>query len=175
MAWREGSAGQEQEEEEEEERLLLVLEELAVAQGEALEEAAASLHAAIGRGRPIGETMAESVMERTPELLAILVKRGGEAAGEDASTRTPKKEESKERGREDVDGLLCALRIAQALGDLRSFFPNLGETFFGPLFHSLEQLSSLDSLLSEYSKRLPTVVMTLLSLWSPQMSTRKEQ
>lgn len=186
MAWREGSGhGEEEDGEGEEEEIRLVLEELAAAEGEALEEAAASLHAAIGRGRPIGETMAERVMERTPELLAILVKRGEEAVGgeetfkkrDQSASAASQRAESKElqRGREESDELLCALRIAQGLGDLRSFFPNLGETFFTPLFHSLERLSSFDSLLSEYSKRLPTVVMILLSLWSPQMSTRKEQ
>ena len=129
--------------------------------------------------------MAERVMERTPELLAILVKRGEEAGGgeenfkkrDQSAPAASQRAESKEqqRGREESDELLCALRIAQGLGDLRSFFPNLGETFFTPLFHSLERLSSFDSLLSEYSKRLPTVVMILLSLWSPQMSTRKDQ
>ncbi|EKX33899.1 hypothetical protein GUITHDRAFT_147618 [Guillardia theta CCMP2712] len=129
--------------------------------------------------------MAERVMKRTPELLAILVKRGEEAVGGEeylkksdrSAPAASQTAESKElqRGREESDELLCALRIAQGLGDLRSFFPNLGETFFTPLFHSLERLSSFDSLLSEYSKRLPTVVMILLSLWSPQMSTRKEQ
>jgi hypothetical protein len=63
----------------------------------------------------------------------------------------------------------CALYISQSMGDLMTFYPNLGETHFHAVFDALEKLLTRPDLMTESAKHLPTCGMRLLNLWSPQV------
>ena len=69
----------------------------------------------------------------------------------------------------------CSLTISQSIGDLMTFYPNIGETFFHPIFESLEKLLTRPDLLTQSAKHLPAICMRLLTLWSPQLASRPDR
>ncbi len=129
-----------------------------------LDQAALSLTACIGKGKPTEETEAAAILNLVPELLAIIQAK---ALNEDKRLMF---------GRGDISAnLWTCIHLSTSLLDLRSVYPNLGETFFEAIFHTLDGLAKRRDLLTASSKQLPTVVITLLSLWSPQIASRPNQ
>ena len=147
------------------EHLIRVLDGLAQEDDDLeLDQAAASLTACIGKGRNIKETDAEAIFDLVPELLTIL------------TTRAISTDGRLFHGRGDMSAnLWCALYISQSLGDLMTFYPNLGETHFHPIFEVLEKLLTRADLMTESAKHVPAIAMRLLNLWSPQIASRPDQ
>lgn len=129
-----------------------------------LDQAATTLTACIGKGRRLQETDAEALFDLVPELLTVLVTRG------------LKKSTRLFHGRGDITANMWAcIQISQSIIDLRSFYPNIGESHFHPLFDALQALLERREILTESNKQMPTVIMALLGLWSPQISSRPNQ
>jgi hypothetical protein len=129
-----------------------------------LDQAALSLTACIGKGKPTEETEAAAILNLVPELLAIIESK---ALSEDNRLLF---------GRGDItSNLWTCIHISTCLLDLRTVYPNLGETFFEAIFHALDALAKRKDLLTAAAKQLPTVVITVLSLWSPQIASRQNQ
>ena len=129
-----------------------------------LDQAALSLTACIGKGKPTEKTEAALILNLVPELLAIIEAK---ALSDDKRLMF---------GRGDISAnLWTCIHLSTSLLDLRSVYPNLGETFFEAIFHTLDALAKRSDLLGATSKQLPTVVITLLSLWSPQIASRANQ
>jgi U8 snoRNA-decapping enzyme len=126
-----------------------------------LDQAGLSLTAAIGKGTYIRETDVEILFDLVPELLSILV------------ARALSKDNRLFHGRGDTSAnMWCCLHLAQSLVDIRATYPNLGETHFHAIFDALEKLETRGDLLTPANRELPTVVVSLLSLFSPKLATR---
>lgn len=126
-----------------------------------LDQAGLSLTAAIGKGLHIRETDVEVLFDLVPELLSILV------------SRALSKDKRLFHGRGVMSAnMWCCLHLAQSLVDIRATYPNLGETHFHPVFDALEKLEKRDDELTAAARELPTVIVSLLSLFSPKMATR---
>jgi hypothetical protein len=129
-----------------------------------LDQAALSLTACIGKGKPAEETEAALILNLVPELLAII------------EAKALRDDKRLMFGRGDISAnMWTCIHLSTSLIDLRGVYPNLGETFFEAIFHTLDGLAKRSDLLRATCKELPTVVITLLSLWSPQIASRANQ